>query len=222
MRVWVDCTAAAHPLVLRPIVERLARRRPRGRDHDPRVRPDARRSSNGSACPNERRPPRRRLGTARRAPRSPRAARARPLGAAAPLRPRPRPRLGRHRRRRAPAADPVGADAGLRARRPAAQGELRRRPAACSSPDAIPVDAARRRAGAASAKLFRFPGLKEDYYLADFEPDPAVLGELGLDRERRDRRRPPAARDLGLPRRESALRAGARPARRRARAPSRS
>ena len=23
MRVWIDCTAAAHPLVLRPIVERL-------------------------------------------------------------------------------------------------------------------------------------------------------------------------------------------------------
>src|SRR5687768_13508579 len=29
MRVWVDCTAAAHPLVLRPIIERL-----RGRGHD--------------------------------------------------------------------------------------------------------------------------------------------------------------------------------------------
>ena len=26
MRVWVDCTAAAHPLVLRPIVERLRAR----------------------------------------------------------------------------------------------------------------------------------------------------------------------------------------------------
>src|SRR3712207_1992380 len=28
MRVWVDCTAAAHPLVLRPIVERLGADRP--------------------------------------------------------------------------------------------------------------------------------------------------------------------------------------------------
>ena len=27
----------------------------------------------------------------------------------------------------------------------------------------------------------RLPGLKEEYYLADFEPDPAVLAELGLD-----------------------------------------
>ena len=26
MRVWVDCTAAAHPLVLRPIIERLVDR----------------------------------------------------------------------------------------------------------------------------------------------------------------------------------------------------
>ena len=48
-------------------------------------------------------------------------------------------------------------------------------------PDAIPVEAMRR-AGAAEGKLFRYPGLKEDYYLADFEPDPAVLAELGIDR----------------------------------------
>jgi predicted glycosyltransferase len=26
-----------------------------------------------------------------------------------------------------------------------------------------------------------YPGLKEEYYLADFEPDASVLGELGLD-----------------------------------------
>ena len=49
-------------------------------------------------------------------------------------------------------------------------------------------------------KLFRYPGLKEDYYLADFEPDPAVLDELGLDRETGARRRPPAAGDLRVPR----------------------
>jgi hypothetical protein len=30
-------------------------------------------------------------------------------------------------------------------------------------------------------KLVQYPGLKEDYYLADFEPDRAVLRELGLD-----------------------------------------
>lgn len=51
------------------------------------------------------------------------------------------------------------------------------------APETIPVE--RMAAiGAPERKLFRYPGLKEDYYLADFEPDPAVLGELGLDRER--------------------------------------
>jgi predicted glycosyltransferase len=38
--------------------------------------------------------------------------------------------------------------------------------------------------GATDQKLRRYEGLKEEYYLADFEPDPAVLAELGLDRER--------------------------------------
>src|SRR5690606_6585394 len=50
------------------------------------------------------------------------------------------------------------------------------------APEAIPVEAMRR-AGAAARKLFRYPGLKEDYYLSDFEPDAAVLDELGIDRE---------------------------------------
>src|SRR3954454_2302544 len=38
--------------------------------------------------------------------------------------------------------------------------------------------------GAKPAKLQRYPGLKEEYYLADFEPDRAVLDELGLDGKR--------------------------------------
>jgi predicted glycosyltransferase len=51
------------------------------------------------------------------------------------------------------------------------------------APDAIGVEAMRR-AGAAPRKLFRYPGLKEDYYLFGFEPDPAALDDLGLDRDR--------------------------------------
>ena len=47
-------------------------------------------------------------------------------------------------------------------------------------PDAIPLDRLRPY-GATEAKYRPYPGLKEDYYLADFEPDPAVLDELGLD-----------------------------------------
>src|SRR5204862_4633158 len=35
--------------------------------------------------------------------------------------------------------------------------------------------------GARPPKLVTYPGLKEEYYLADFEPDPAVPAALGLD-----------------------------------------
>jgi uncharacterized protein len=51
------------------------------------------------------------------------------------------------------------------------------------APDAIPPDRLRR-LGARPPKLVRFPGLKEEYYLSGFEPDPSVLTQLGIDRER--------------------------------------
>jgi hypothetical protein len=46
-------------------------------------------------------------------------------------------------------------------------------------PDAIPPERLYRYG--AKGKVRPYPGLKEEYYLSDFEPDPAVLGELGLD-----------------------------------------
>jgi uncharacterized protein len=46
-------------------------------------------------------------------------------------------------------------------------------------PDAIPPERLDRYG--AHGKLGRYPGLKEEYYLHDFEPDDAVLVELGLD-----------------------------------------
>jgi uncharacterized protein len=49
-------------------------------------------------------------------------------------------------------------------------------------PDAIPPERLDRYG--ARGKVRAYAGLKEEYYLADFEPDPAVLSELGLDRER--------------------------------------
>jgi len=52
--------------------------------------------------------------------------------------------------------------------------------AAVVVPDAIPPRRLRRY-GVGARKLARYPGLKEEYYLADFEPSPAVLSELGLD-----------------------------------------
>jgi uncharacterized protein len=51
------------------------------------------------------------------------------------------------------------------------------------APETIPVDRLAK-IGAKPKKLVRYPGLKEEYYLADFRPDPTVLEELGLDRER--------------------------------------
>lgn len=47
-------------------------------------------------------------------------------------------------------------------------------------PELIPPERLARYAPA--SHLRRYPGLKEEYYLADLEPDPAVLDELGLDR----------------------------------------
>src|SRR3954454_9283236 len=50
-------------------------------------------------------------------------------------------------------------------------------------PDVIPPERLARY-GMTPVKLRRYEGLKEEYYLADFEPDEAVLRELGLTRER--------------------------------------
>jgi predicted glycosyltransferase len=49
-------------------------------------------------------------------------------------------------------------------------------------PELFP-EAALRRFGASRRKVLRYPGFKEDLYLAGFEPDPGVLDELGLDPE---------------------------------------
>ena len=38
-----------------------------------------------------------------------------------------------------------------------------------------------RRQGATARKLIAYPGLKEELYLGDFEPDPSVLAKIGLD-----------------------------------------
>jgi predicted glycosyltransferase len=46
-------------------------------------------------------------------------------------------------------------------------------------PEAIPPERLYRYG--AKGKIQAYPGLKEEYYLADFEPDRSILGELGLD-----------------------------------------
>jgi uncharacterized protein len=49
-------------------------------------------------------------------------------------------------------------------------------------PDAIPAERLERYG--ARGKIHAYPGLKEEYYLADFEPDPEVPAQLGIDRDR--------------------------------------
>ena len=51
------------------------------------------------------------------------------------------------------------------------------------TPDSIPPERLRRY-GVGDGKLAQYPGLKEEYYLADFEPNPAVLEQLGVDTEK--------------------------------------
>ena len=50
-------------------------------------------------------------------------------------------------------------------------------------PDAIPVERLARY-GAVPPKLAQYPGLKEEYYLSDFEPDPGALEPWGIDPQR--------------------------------------
>jgi len=50
-------------------------------------------------------------------------------------------------------------------------------------PESIPVERLAR-FGVRPPKLLRYPGLKEEYYLSDFDPDVSVLERLGVDRGR--------------------------------------
>jgi predicted glycosyltransferase len=50
-------------------------------------------------------------------------------------------------------------------------------------PESVPVERLAK-FGVKPPKLLRYPGLKEEYYLADFDPDPSVVERLGVDRNR--------------------------------------
>ena len=50
-------------------------------------------------------------------------------------------------------------------------------------PDRIPIERLKR-FGVGPDKLVQYPGLKEEYYLYDFEPDGRALEALGIDRDR--------------------------------------
>jgi predicted glycosyltransferase len=182
MKVWVDCTAAAHPLVLRPIIERL-----QARGHTVEVTAREYGQTLGILA---------RLGIPYTAVGSHGGAstfgKARALtGRSAALARRAwgqRYELGLAHGSvdlamvcgafRIPSVQMQDYEfAGLQRR---ISFRVARRVVV---PEAIPVERLAG-VGAPERKLFRYPGLKEDYYLADFEPDPAVLDLLGLDRER--------------------------------------
>jgi uncharacterized protein len=182
MRIWVDCTAAAHPLVLRPMIERL-----RARGDEVAITTREYGQTVGILD---------RLGLEHEVVGSHADGATAAKGLA--LARRSRALAAWARPRRFDLAVGHGsvdlAVVGALLRVPSAQMQdyehagLQRQVAFRAArrvlaPDAIPVDAMRR-AGAAARKLIRYPGLKEDYYLADFRPDPAVLGELGVDRDR--------------------------------------
>jgi uncharacterized protein len=182
MKVWVDCTAAAHPLALRPIVERLE-----ARGHEVFV--TAREYGQTLGVLERLGIPYEAVGRHAGASRLRKATAS--AGRAAAL-----ARLVWGRRPDLALAH-GSVDLALVAalfRIPAVQMQdyefagLQRQVAfrlarRVLAPDSIPLDRLRR-IGAKEGKLFRFPGLKEEYYLAGFEPDAAVLGELGLDREK--------------------------------------
>ena len=182
MKVWVDCTAAAHPLVLRPIIERL-----QARGHHVRV--TAREYGQTLGVLD-------RLGIPYEAVgRHAGASVARKAGAVA-SRSISLARWARPQRFEL-ALGHGSVDLGVVSallRIPSVQMQdyehagLQRQVAFRVArrvlvPDAIPPDAMRR-AGANPDKLFRYPGLKEDYYLADFQPDRAALEPFELDPSR--------------------------------------
>ncbi len=181
MRIWVDCTAAAHPLVLRPIVERL-------RERGDEVEITAREYGQTVGILE-------RLGLDHEVIGAHAGGGTAGKGLAVARRSRALASWARPRRfelaighgsvdlavvstlLRIPAAQMQDYEfAGLQ--RQLAFRAARR----VLAPDAIGVEAMRR-AGAAERKLVRYPGLKEDYYLADFQADAAVLDQLGIDRE---------------------------------------
>jgi predicted glycosyltransferase len=181
MRIWVDCTAAAHPLVLRPVIERL-------RERGDEVEITTREYGQTVGILE-------RLGLEHEVIGSHADGATTAKGAAVVRRSR-KLAAWAWRRRFDLALGHGSVDLGVVStllRVPSAQMQdyeyagLQRQLAFRAArrvlvPDAIGVEAMRR-AGAAERKLVRYPGLKEDYYLADFEPDPAVLGELGVDGE---------------------------------------
>ena len=182
MLVWVDCTAAAHPLVLRPLIERLE-----AQGHEVFI--TAREYGQTLGILELLGMPYTVVGEHGGASKF---GKVRALGGRSA-------RLGRLVWKRRPdlaighgSVDLAVVSAAYRV--PSVQmqdyefAQLQRQVAFRLArrvlvPDSIPLERMAK-LGVKGEKLVRYPGLKEEYYLADFEPDPGVLDELGLDREK--------------------------------------
>ena len=215
MRIWVDLTNSPHVLVMRPVIEKL-----RERGHEVEVtardlRPDARavRAARHRAH-GDRAPPRwpdRRQGAragravATRSPGGRVGGASTARSATAPTTSRSPPRCCASRPRpRSTTSGRPSSTTSTAGWPPRWSSPTRSRPSACT-------------ALARGASCDAYPGLKEEYYLADFEPDPSILGRAWA------RPGPPggggahAARGLALsPVRERPVRRRAPPAGRRA------
>jgi predicted glycosyltransferase len=182
MRIWIDCTAAAHPLVLRPLIERFE-----ALDHEVFV--TAREYGQTLGVLD-------RLGISYESVGAHAGASSLRKGAAVAGRSAGLARLVWGRRPdlalahgsvdlalvstlfRIPSVQMQDYEFAIWQRQIAFRAARR-----ALVPDSIPLDRLKK-IGAKERKLVRYPGLKEEYYLAGFEPDPAVLGELALDREK--------------------------------------
>jgi len=180
LRIWVDCTAAAHPLVLRPVIESLGER-----GHEVSITARAYGQTEGIL---------ERLGLPYESFGSHAGASMLAKGTELVSRSTALARWARPRRFELGIAHGSVdlAAVGTALRIPMAQMQdyeyagLQRKLAWRAArrvivPDSIPLGRLVA-AGAREDKLVRYPGLKEDYYLAGFEPDPAVLEELDLGR----------------------------------------
>lgn len=180
MRIWVDCTAAAHPLVLRPLIERFE-----AAGHEVFVTAREYGQTVGIL---------ERLGIEHTVVGehggASKLSKARALGGRSA-------RLARLVWRRRPQLALAHGSVDLAAVSaafliPSVQmqdyefANLQRQIAFRAAtrvlaPEAIPVDRLRK-IGAKPKKLVRYPGLKEEYYLHDFVPDEGIIDGLGLDR----------------------------------------
>ena len=179
MRVWIDMTASAHPLVFRPLVERL---RTRGDEVEITTRDYAQtleliRSHGMDAEVIGRHGGRSRLHKATAMAGRLRALRkwAKPKGFDVALAHGSHELTMTARRLGIPSSTTFDYEwAWL-------QHQLGCRAATkVVVPDAIPPERLATY-GASGEKLQRYPGLKEEYYLSDFEPSPEALRELGAD-----------------------------------------